>query len=85
MRWPLDLLLNSITHLSECILNVLCHVCWEHRAVVQRLWDWLFPCSQQSFHGLAGALIHDKVRVHERSIHVTTKIDCVRRADVLDD
>jgi hypothetical protein len=59
MCWTLDLLLNGSTHFSESILNVFCHICREHRAVIQRFGYRLLPRPQQAFHSLARALIHD--------------------------
>lgn len=53
--------------------------------MVHRVGYGLLPCPQQAFHSLACALVHDQVGVHERSIHVATKVDGVRGADILDD
>ena len=80
--WP-DLLL-SCTKLSQCILNVLRHIGLEHRTRVHRLGHRHLPRLQQAFHTLAGALIHDKIRLHEGLVQIPANIDGIWGSDILD-
>jgi len=59
MLWS-DLLL-SCTKLSQCVLDVLCHVGLEHRARIHGLGYGHLPRLQQAFHTLTSALVHDKI------------------------
>jgi hypothetical protein len=87
-RWKrmlrsLDLLLSS-TKLSQCVLDVLCHVGLEHRARVHGLGHRHLPRLQQAFHILSGALVHDKIGIHEGSVEVAANVNGVWGADIFD-
>jgi hypothetical protein len=84
MLWTLDLLLNSTLHLSKSVFNISGHIRRKYRAWVHRLWHGLLPRSQQAFHSLSGVLVHYEIGVHERLVHVASKIDSIRGANVLD-
>ena len=51
---------------------------------VHRLGHGLLPCSEQTLHGLASSLVDDQVCVHEGAVEVTSEVNRVGSADVLD-
>ena len=86
MHWSWYLCLGgNCTDLVDGIFNISCDIGRKHRTSVHRLRHWLLPCPQQAFHCLTSSLIHDEVGVHKRAVEVTSEIDGVWGADILDD
>jgi hypothetical protein len=75
-------LLLSCTKLSQCVLDVLRHVGLEHRARVHGLGHRHLPRLQQAFHILSGALVHNKIGVHEGPVEIPADVDRVWSADI---
>ena len=86
MLWALDLLLGGdCADLGESSLNVLCHVGRKDRTRVHGFGHRLLPRAEQALHGLAGALLHDEIGVHEGAVQVAAEVDGVGGADIFDD
>lgn len=82
MLWP-DLLLGC-TKLSQCVFDVLRHIGLEHWTRIHGLGYRHLPRLQQAFHTLAGALIHDKIGLHEGLVQISADIDSIWGSDILD-
>ena len=82
-RWlPLDV---HCLDLIECIFDGAGLLVRKYRLSIERSGYGLFPGSEQTLHGSPSLWIDESVGVEEGGAEVAAEIDCVGRADILDD
>lgn len=82
--FPRLCLLCNTSEFGKCILNVTGNIDREDWARVHGFRHRLLPSPQQAIHSPTMRLSHDKVSIHEGSVEISAKVDCIRRANIFD-